>query len=156
MPDTGASRKLQFEGAEIRSVWARPDVGIGSRSVMACYLCNILPKTAARRLPQAVFILRVQGASVSLTPRRRGATQGRPVLRWVAYVPGKNSGVGEGAERLSSVPGAVSGDEGNLLSTHGRGAGPIQCSSLELAVVLQRGLEMVLDIIICDSRLVVL
>jgi hypothetical protein len=27
-----------------------------------------------------------------------------------------------------------------------RGAGPVLCSSLELAVVLQRGLEMVLDI----------
>src|SRR3984957_3681078 len=122
MPDTGASRKLQFEGAEFRAVWGRHDVGIGSRSVMACYLCNIAPKTAARRLPQAVFILRVQGASVSLTPRRRGATRGRPVLRWVVYVPGENAGVGEGAKRLSSVPGAVSGDEGNLLSTHGYSA----------------------------------
>src|SRR3984893_6101908 len=117
MPDTGASRKLQFEGAEFGAVWVRHDVGIGSRSVMACYLCNIPPKTAARRLPQAVFILRVQGAWVSLTPRRRGATQGRPVLRWVACIPGMDAGVGEGAKRLSGVPGVVSGDEGTLLST---------------------------------------
>jgi hypothetical protein len=52
MPDTGASRKLQFLSAEFFAVWAQRDVGSGSRSVMACYLCNILPKTAARQLPK--------------------------------------------------------------------------------------------------------
>jgi hypothetical protein len=54
-----------------------------------------------------------------------GATQRRPVLKWGAYIPGVNAGVGGGAKRLSSVPGAyVRGRGEHLLSTHGRCAAP--------------------------------
>src|SRR5260370_17771678 len=37
--------------------------------------------------------------------RRRGASRGRPVLRWFAYVPRVHAGVSEGAKRLSGVLG---------------------------------------------------
>jgi hypothetical protein len=47
---------------------------------VACYLCNTHPKTVCRVLSGAVPLLRVQGASVIVMLRRRGASRGRPVL----------------------------------------------------------------------------
>ena len=46
----------------------------------ACYLCNTLPKTACPVPFQAVPLLRVQGPSVIVMLRRRGASRGRPVI----------------------------------------------------------------------------
>jgi len=46
----------------------------------ACYLCNTLSKTAGVAPFRAVPLLRVQGPSVIVMLRRRGASRGRPVL----------------------------------------------------------------------------
>jgi hypothetical protein len=51
---------------------------------VACYLCNTLPKTAEHPLFRAVPLLRVQSPSVIVMLRRRGASRGRPVIRWFA------------------------------------------------------------------------
>ena len=47
---------------------------------VACYLCNTHPKTVCRIPFGVVPLLRVQGASVIVALRRRGASRGRPVL----------------------------------------------------------------------------
>jgi hypothetical protein len=47
---------------------------------VACYLCNTIPKTLSLPRFEAVPLLRVQGASVIVSVRRRGASRGRPVL----------------------------------------------------------------------------
>ena len=55
-----------------------------SSTTVACYLCNTLPKTGALAPLEAVHLLRVQGPSVIVMLRRRGASRGRPVIRWFA------------------------------------------------------------------------
>ena len=66
----------------------------------ACFLCNTRRKTRETALHSAVPLLPVQGPSVILTLRRRGASRGRPVLggslKFLAF-----SRVSEGAKRLS-------------------------------------------------------
>ena len=46
---------------------------------LTCYLCNTRPKTREMRPFQAVPLLRVQGRSVIVVARRRGASRSRPV-----------------------------------------------------------------------------
>jgi hypothetical protein len=54
-----------------------------SRITSACYLCNTHPKTDRPPPFGVVPLLRVQGGSVIVMQRRRGASRGRPV-KWFA------------------------------------------------------------------------
>lgn len=56
---------MRYEGASITS---------------ACYLCNTLRETRVIGPFRSVLLLCVQGRSVIVTERRRGASRGRPVL----------------------------------------------------------------------------
>jgi hypothetical protein len=46
MPDTGASRKQQISDGPIPGCRASSRPGYGDRETVACYLCNIQPKTS--------------------------------------------------------------------------------------------------------------
>ena len=101
MPDTGLSRKQIADrlircGKRQHALWQHP-------LRCACLLCNILQKHRPGGFATAVFLLRVQEASVILRARRRGAPE---VVRsrWFAGIPAL-CGRGEGAKKLSSVPG---------------------------------------------------
>jgi hypothetical protein len=51
-----------------------------SSAKVACYLCNTPAKNGSRAAFGAVPLLRVQGPSVIVMLRRRGASRGRPVI----------------------------------------------------------------------------
>jgi hypothetical protein len=70
--------------------------------VFACFFCNIFRKHRSESLPHVAFILRVQEASVILGPRRRGAPE---VVYGGSQEFPRSCGRGEGAKKLSSVPG---------------------------------------------------
>jgi hypothetical protein len=65
-------------------------------------LCNIFQKHRSKGFPRAVFILRGREASVILGSRRRGAPE--VVLGGSQEFP-RSRGRGEGAKKLSGVPG---------------------------------------------------
>jgi hypothetical protein len=48
MPDTGASRKQQISDGPIPGCRALSRLSYGARETVACYLCNIQPKTSVR------------------------------------------------------------------------------------------------------------
>src|SRR5512142_742650 len=72
----------------------------GGSITSACYLCNTRRKTSFSGPFRSVLLLCVQGRSVIVTERRRGASRGRPglggSLKSLAL-----AGVSESAKRLS-------------------------------------------------------
>jgi hypothetical protein len=71
---------------------------------LACCLCNTCPKTRWRRGFRAVPLLLVQGRSVIVLVRRRGASRSRPVFKSCRLRPSRSAGVSEGAMRLKRGP----------------------------------------------------
>ena len=71
---------------------------------LACCLCNTRLKTRWRRGFRAVPLLRVQGRSVIVFVRRRGASRSRPVFKSCRLRPSRSAGVSEGAMRLKRGP----------------------------------------------------
>ena len=100
MPDSGPSRKLQIAGCAGHGRIA--GVRSSDRVSFACFFCNIFRKHRSESLPHVAFILRVQEASVILRPRRRGAPE---VVYGGSQEFPRSCGRGEGAKKLSSVPG---------------------------------------------------
>jgi hypothetical protein len=76
--------------------------GFADQARFACFLCNIFQKHRSKGFPRAVFILRGREASVILGSRRRGAPE--VVLGGSQEFP-RSRGRGEGAKKLSGVPG---------------------------------------------------
>jgi hypothetical protein len=101
------------------------------RAAIACFLCNILQKHPPQRHLRAVFILRVQGASVTSKSRRRGAPEVVPggSLKFPAFAR-----EGEGAKMLSRVPGDIRGHGGP--AQHFRD--PVRAGRRATALVLDR------------------
>src|ERR1700674_3463270 len=56
MPDAGAGRKQQIQDGPIPGCRPRREIGFGPREGVACYLCNIPPKTASRE-PSGPFLM---------------------------------------------------------------------------------------------------
>jgi hypothetical protein len=83
MPDRGLSRKPQIAGGAGRG----RIVGLGpaDRVRFACFFCNIFQKHRSEGFPRAVFMLRVQEASVILWAATEGGTRGR--FRRFAGIP---------------------------------------------------------------------
>jgi hypothetical protein len=71
---------------------------------VACCLCNTRLKTLWRRGFRAVPLLLVQGRSVIVFERRRGASRSRPVFKSCRLRPSRSAGVSEGAMRLKRGP----------------------------------------------------
>jgi hypothetical protein len=71
---------------------------------LACCLGNTRPKTRWHRGFRAVPLLRVQGRSVIVSVRRRGASRSRPVFKSCRLRPSRSAGVSEGAMRLKRGP----------------------------------------------------
>jgi hypothetical protein len=100
MPDSGPSRKLQIAGCAGHGRIA--GVRSSDRVSFACFFCNIFRKHRSEGFPRAVFMLRVQEASVILG----AATEGAPeVVYGGSQEFPRSCGRGEGAKKLSSVPG---------------------------------------------------
>jgi hypothetical protein len=89
--------------------------GFERRTRFACFLCNSFKKPRPEGFPHAVFMLRVQEASVTFRSRRRGAPE---VVRswWFSRVVRRNSrcdcGRGEGLRGRAVFPGDVPGGYG--------------------------------------------
>ena len=83
MPDSELSRKLQIAARAGHGRIA--SVGSSDRMRFACFLCNIFRKHRSEGFPRAVFMLRVQEASVILGAATEGGTRGR--LRRFAGIP---------------------------------------------------------------------
>jgi hypothetical protein len=95
MPDTGASRKQQISDGAIPGCRGPVVTGVAFEKQVRAICATSGQKRRSVLAPSPCFMLRAQGASITLMPRRRGATRGRPVLRWFAF-PRAEAGGGEG------------------------------------------------------------
>ena len=76
----GANATIRTANGTNRKQYCKTKTCSESAITPACYLCNTLPKTACSAAFEAVPLLRVQGCSVIVIRRRRGASRGRPVI----------------------------------------------------------------------------